>query len=48
MNKILKAQVKTKHPEETIKKVHQLSKKVSPMFDNFSHAVKLEGNFSIY
>lgn len=41
-------QVKTKHPEETIKKVHQLAKKVSPMFDNFSHAVKLEGTFSIH
>ncbi|MCJ7813992.1 MAG: OsmC family protein [Candidatus Atribacteria bacterium] len=41
-------QVKTKHPEETIKKVHQLAKKVSPMFDNFSHAVKLEDTFSIY
>ncbi|TFG90743.1 MAG: OsmC family peroxiredoxin [Candidatus Atribacteria bacterium] len=41
-------QVKTKHSEETIKKVHQLAKKVSPMFDNFSHAVKLEDSFSIY
>jgi uncharacterized OsmC-like protein len=41
-------QVKTKHSEETIKKVQQLAKKVSPMFDNFSHAVKLEDSFSIY
>lgn len=41
-------QVKTKHSEETIKKVHQLAKKVSPMFDNFSHAVKVEDTFSIY
>ena len=41
-------QVKTKHPEETIKKVEQLAKRVSPMFDNFSHAVKLEGTFSIH
>ncbi len=41
-------QVKTKHPEETIKKVQQLAKKVSPMFDNFSHAVKVEDTFSIY
>jgi len=40
-------QVKTKHPEETIEKVHQLAKKVSPMFDNFNHAVKLEGTYSI-
>jgi len=41
-------QVKTKYPEETIKKVHQLAEKVSPMFDNFSHAVKLKGTFSIH
>ena len=40
-------QVKTKHSEETIEKVHQLAKKVSPMFDNFNHAVKLEGSYSI-
>jgi len=41
-------QLKTKYPEETIKKVHQLAEKVSPMFDNFSHAVKLKGTFSIH
>jgi len=41
-------QVKTKHPEETIKKVQQLAKKVSPIIDNFSHAVKVEDTFSIY
>lgn len=40
-------QVKTKHPEETIKKVQQLAKRVSPMFDNFSHTVKLEDSFQI-
>ena len=40
-------QVKTKHSEETIEKVHQLAEKVSPMFDNFNHAVKLEGSYSV-
>jgi len=40
-------QVKTKNSEERIEQVHQLAQKVSPMFDNFSHPVKLEGTFSI-
>ena len=40
-------QVKTRHSEETIEKVHQLAKKVSPMFDNFNHAFKLEGSYSV-
>ena len=40
--------LKTKHNEETIMKVHELARKVSPMFDNFNHAVKLNGTFSIY
>lgn len=41
-------QVKTKNSEERIEQVHQLAQKVSPMFDNFSHPVKLEGTFSIH
>jgi uncharacterized OsmC-like protein len=40
-------QVKTKNSEEKIEQVHLLAKKVSPMYDNFSHPVKLEGTFSI-
>lgn len=39
--------VKTKNSKERIEQVHQLAQKVSPMFDNFSHPVKLEGTFSI-
>jgi len=40
-------QVKTNDSKENIEQVHQLAQKVSPMFDNFSHSVKLEGTFSI-
>jgi len=40
-------QVKTKNSKERIEQVHQLAQKVSPMFDNFIHPVKLEGAFSI-
>lgn len=40
-------QVKTKNSKEIIEQVHQLAQKVSPMYDNFSHPVKLEGTFSI-
>ena len=40
-------QVKTKNSKERIEQVHQLAQKVSPMFDNFRHPVKLEGTFSI-
>jgi len=42
-----KVQVKTNDSKEKIEQVHQLAQKVSPMFDNFSHPVKIEGNFSI-
>jgi len=40
-------QVKTKNSKERIEQVHQLAQKVSPMYDNFSHPVKLAGTFSI-
>lgn len=40
-------QVKTMNSKEIIEQVHQLAQKVSPMYDNFSHSVKLEGSFSI-
>jgi len=40
-------QVKTKNSEEKIEQVHRLAQKLSPMFDNFSHSVQLEGTFSI-
>ena len=40
-------QVKTKNSKEKIEQVHQLAQTVSPMYDNFSHSVKLEGAFSI-
>jgi hypothetical protein len=40
-------QVKTKNSKEKIEQVHQLAQKVSPMYDNFSHPVKLAGAFSI-
>jgi uncharacterized OsmC-like protein len=40
-------QVKTKNSKEKIEQVHQLAQQVSPMYDNFSHPVKLEGTFSI-
>lgn len=40
-------QVKTMNSKEIIEQVHQLAQKASPMYDNFSHPVKLEGSFSI-
>ncbi len=40
-------QVKTNHSREEIQKVHDLALKVSPMYDNFTHPINVQGSFSI-
>lgn len=40
-----RVQVNTKHSDEDIQKVHNLALQVSPMYDNFTHPVKVTGSF---